>query len=119
MATGEEYWREFRTDTKHELNELRDKCSKFQAKVEVLEERDKNILDKLDKQYEYFVNHDINEMKKYDDILEGQHKLEHSIMEAENRSNRKISALSRYVYPMIGIGLLLSFIGFDNLTKLF
>ena len=84
-------------DTKKDLNELFDRIRKVETRQAVAEERDKTLIDKMDNLTEFFKYHDEAEMKKYDTI------------------ETQVAKLTNMFYIVTGIGIVLSFIGIENI----
>lgn len=87
-------------DTKRDLNELFSRVREAEKTLAVGAERDKTLLEKMDDLSGFFKRHDALEMEKYNHI------------EAE------VVKLTKLFYIASGIGLVLGFIGIDNLKLL-
>jgi len=87
-------------DMKKDLNELFDRVRMIETHQAVSAERDKTLLEKMEDLTKFFKEHDVAEMKKYDTI------------------ELEVAKLSKLVYVVSGVGMLLGYIGLDNLKIL-
>ena len=87
-------------DTKKDLDELFNRVRQVETAQAVHIERDNTLLEKMNELQEFFKNHDTNEMKKY------------ITLELE------VAKLTKLFYIATGVGLLLGFIGIDNMKLL-
>lgn len=90
----------FMNDTKKDLNELFDRIRKSETYQAVSRERDKTLLEKMDKLYDFFESHDAHEMAKYDTI------------------NKDIRKINKIVWMALGVVSIVSFLGVDKIRIL-
>ena len=86
-------------EIKKDLNELFNRIRKLETARAVAVTKEESIVEKIDEFKALFEKHDKNEMQKYEKI------------------EKKMALLFRYLYLVSGAGLVLSFIGFDNIRK--
>lgn len=98
---NDEAWGEFRTYVKEELAELSNRTRALEISKGIGDERDKQLLEKMDGLMTFFQTHDEHEMRKY------------------NEMGNDLSNLKKIAWMVIGVGGLATFIGFDNIRTAF
>lgn len=96
---NDEAWAEFRSDVKRQLDESFSRIRKLETAQVICQEKDKQLLEKMDALMDFFKSHDEHEMKKYEQI------------------DGRISKLQRLAAYVTGGLTVLSFIGFDNIRQ--
>lgn len=106
MASGEEYWTEFRLEVKSDIKRLQSDMAQHKAMLAVYKERDIHLLSKMEEVNKSLKDHETLEMSKlvsFQKSIDDNHQAMINLIEKkEEENNEKIDYLYKRVLPITG-----------------